>query len=334
MSRLLAAVTPVLLFAAVTAAPAPPFKPPTPITPANVAHIRPVGEISRDVRSIVFGPETRRIALHGWETAVDVLDADTFQPVQKIAADEKLIHFAVAADGQTVAWAGNNKRVEVRDRKTDKRFALDTGNDQPDVAFAPDGKTLATGGYGTEAKLWNPATGKLIRSLDAGMPAGGLTPVFSPDGKLVAVGHRNSQTRIFETATGKLLHILPQRMSQELKFSPNGRILAVGYVDGSLGLWNVNDGALLRSCATGGKEVYTLDWSPDGDLLATAGLHGKFVLWDSRTLAPLKELEAPEWVIQVRFSPDGARMFTAGGTELQSKDRMVTVWGIPFGVTK
>jgi WD40 repeat protein len=334
VTRMSAAAILWIIVTVVTAAPAPPIKLPTPITPANVDRIRPVGEIQRDVRSIVFGPGARRIALHGWETSVDVLDAGTLQPVRQIAADQKLVHFTAASNGDTVAWSENGSRVEVRDLRTDKVLVLETGSQQPGVAFAPDGKTLATGGYAIEAKLWDPATGMLIRSLDVGAPAGGLTPVFSPDGKFVAIGHRNSETRIFETATGKLYTVLPNKMSQELKFSPTGRTLAVGYVDGSLALWDMRDGTLLRSCATGGDEVYTLDWSPDGDLLATAGLHGKIILWDPRTLAPLKELEAPEWVIQVRFSPDGARLFTAGGTALKSNDRKVTIWGIPAGAEK
>jgi WD40 repeat protein len=79
---------------------------------------------------------------------------------------------------------------------------------------------------------------------------------------------------------------------------------------------------------TGGRETYSLDWSPRGDVLVTAGLGGKIILWSARDLTALKELEAPEWVIRVRFSPDGARLFSAGGTVLPSPDRKVTIWGL------
>jgi WD40 repeat protein len=133
---------------------------------------------------------------------------------------------------------------------------------------------------------------------------------------------------LFDPATGKLLRVLPKVMSQELRFSPDGSILAVGYVDGKVGLWDLANGELLRSRASGGKEVYTLDWTPAGDVLATAGLEGKIILWDPRTLTPLKEIDGPEWVIQVRFSPDGSRMLTAGGTQRRSPNRKVTVWGV------
>ena len=157
----------------------------------------------------------------------------------------------------------------------------------------------------------------------------GLTPAFSPDGKFIAVGNRNNTTRLFETSTGKLLHNLPQKMSQELAFSPDGKVLAVAYVDGSIVLWNVATGELKHSAATGAQEVYTLDWSPSGDVLVTAGRLGKIVLWDAQKLKPLKELDAPEWVICVRFSKDGCRLFTAGGSEDSGKgDRKLTAWEV------
>jgi WD40 repeat protein len=131
-----------------------------------------------------------------------------------------------------------------------------------------------------------------------------------------------------EVETGKLVHTLSRKMSQELKFSPNGQVLAVAYVDASVGLWDLDSGNLLFEYETKAKEIYTLDWSPAGDVLATAGLEGNIILWDARDLSILKELTAPEWVIRVRFSPDGSRLYSAGGKSFPSLDRMISVWGI------
>jgi len=200
------------------------------------------------------------------------------------------------------------------------------------MAFSPDGKLLATGGYSRHAKLWDVNSGQLIRSLDCEV-VGGLTPVFSPDGKTLAIGNRNSTTRLFDVDTGKLLHVLDKRMTQELRFRPDGRVLAIAYVDGSVSLWDVTGSKLLHDAHSGAKEVYTLDWSPKGDVLATAGLEGKIILWDPRGLSILKKLQAPEWVIRVRFSPDGTRLLSAGGTTLPS-DRKVVVWSVPAGGDK
>jgi WD40 repeat protein len=172
-----------------------------------------------------------------------------------------------------------------------------------------------------------------VRSLHAG-GEGGLTVLFSPDGKQVAVGNRNDKTHLYETSTGKLLHVLHKTMSQELKFSPDGKVLAIAYANGSIGLWDPADGKLLREREKVADEIYTLDWSPAGDVLATAGRNGKITLWNPRDLSVLKELEGPEWVIRIRFSPDGSRLVSAGGTVMRSPDRKLLIWGLRPGVER
>ena len=76
-----------------------------------------------------------------------------------------------------------------------KERLIETGQSQPSVVFSPDSKWLVTGGYGTTAFMWDPATGKKTREFETDRD-GGLTPVFSRDGKLLAVGNRNSVPRL------------------------------------------------------------------------------------------------------------------------------------------
>jgi WD40 repeat protein len=183
---------------------------------------------------------------------------------------------------------------------------------------------MATGGYGVGARVLNP-DGKLVHTLNCGRE-GGLTPVFSPDGKVLAVGNRNDTTRLFDAATGKQLHLLPERMTQGIAFSPDGKTLAVAYVDGRVILWDVATGEKMQSAKSGGTEAYSVAWSPAGDVLATSGRKGKVVVWEAATLKPLKELDAGEWVISVRFSMDGSRLYTAGGSVSDKADRQVIAW--------
>ena len=309
--------------------PAPP--PQLAISVNNAAKVKVIGKIPRDAYELVWMPN-HLLALHGWEEPVEILDPKTFLSVRKIAEGKRVVHFAASADGETIAFCENTTRVEIHNVRTGTMLLLDTENHQPKMAFSPDGKLLVTGGRGTQAKLWNTTSGEFIRCLDA--PGdGGLTPVFRGDGKLLAVGNGNDVTRLFEVETGKLLHKLPKEKSQELKFSPDGKRLAVAYHHGaypygSVALWNVATGNRLVEQKTAAKETHTLDWSPAGDVLATAGLQGTITLWDARTLSVLKELEAPECVIRVRFSPDGSRLFSAGASRLPSGNRKITVWGL------
>jgi WD40 repeat protein len=291
---------------------------------ANAASLAKSVELPVDAWRIVRGTGRGEVSYVQWEGTIEVLDAGTLKSLRRLAPERKVVHFAFSKDGQRLALSENKAAVEIRDLRGGEPVSIKTVDSQPGVSFSPDGALLATGGY-TRADLWDAVTGRHLRTLDSDVN-GGRTILFSPDGKTLAVGNRNYTTRLFEVDSGKLLLELPQKMSQELKFSPDGKKLAVVYVDGSISLWSVADGTLLRSEKSGAEELYSVDWSPAGDVLATSGREGKITLWNSRELSILKELEAPPWVVQVRFSADGTYLLSAGGTVMRSPDRKITIW--------
>src|SRR5262249_26476115 len=125
------------------------------------------------------------------------------------------------------------------------------------------------------------------------------------------------------------LRELPWQSSHQLKFDPAGKRLAVAYVDGNLAVWSVESGDLLRRCRARVEELYSLDWSPDGTLIATAGREGSVGVWDAADLSPRVEIQSPEWVICVRFNPQGTRLMFAGGASGTGGDRYLEILGVP-----
>src|SRR5262249_20256478 len=77
------------------------------------------------------------------------------------------------------------------------------------IAFSPtDGKTLASGSRDETVKLWDAATGKLLRTLEGHSEYGSYRVAFSPDGKTLASAGQDGTFRIWDADTGKLRHTI------------------------------------------------------------------------------------------------------------------------------
>ncbi|WP_161604220.1 WD40 repeat domain-containing protein [Roseiconus nitratireducens] len=301
-----------------------------PITSQNLSLLRPIRTIEKDVWQIRSSPDRTRLALVSWEQPVDIREMQTLLPIQTLCQSRKVIHFAFSSDPNVIAFCENSKTVEVVNREIDRSIQIATANPQPKMEFSPDGRLLATGGYGNAAFLWSVADGSLVHQLNIGSATGGLTARFSPDGDTLAIGNRNGATRLFDVSTGTERLVLHKEMSQGLEFHPSGDRLAIGYTDGSIVVWETVSGRRVAQKATPADEIYCVAWSPDGNLLASCGRNGDIVIWDGPTLTPLHRFAAPPWVIYVCFSPDGARLISAGGDFINTQTRKVRVWGVPL----
>src|SRR5262249_36660692 len=103
------------------------------------------------------------------------------------------------------------------------------GQDVLAVAFAPDGKTLASAGDGPTIRFLDPATGRKVRDGDA--RSHGVTELhYLPDGKALA-GFSGMKVRLWDTATGKSLREFegkPRNMGH-LAVAPDGKTIATSW---------------------------------------------------------------------------------------------------------
>ena len=101
---------------------------------------------------------------------------------------------------------------------------MDHTNGINDIAYTPDGQTIASGSGDETIKLWRIADGTLSRILEG--HAGSVSSVaFAPDGQTLASGSFDNTIRLWRIADGTLSRILEGHAGSvsSVAFAPDGR---------------------------------------------------------------------------------------------------------------
>ncbi len=183
------------------------------------------------------------------------------------------------------------------------------------IALSPDGTQVLAGENGPRMQLWDLPGARLVRTVETQIEQN-FSLGMSHDGRRVLIrGGINFELR--EVATGRLIHTFDRggQDSRPVLLSPDGKlILAPSPDDGSLGLWDLEDGRMVRKLAGDLKGASWAAFSADSRLLATDGEPRSVRVWEvatGRLVRTLKGLE--EFAQPAGFSPDGRRILVASG---------------------
>src|SRR5205823_1513416 len=184
------------------------------------------------------------------------------------------------------------------------------------AAFSPTESLLATGGGDWALRLWDPATGKLVRQChNIGGTVWALA--FAPDGRSIAgsvemAGVRTA--RLWDARTGQELRKLEGAADRVLAvaFSADGKTLAGGTQGGQVLLWDVATGKKGRQFVAHEGAVLAVAFALKSMTLATGGHDRVVALWDADTGQNIRRLGGHDGdVAGVAFSPDGATLASA-----------------------
>ena len=201
------------------------------------------------------------------------------------------------------------------------------------VAFSPNGERVLSGGEDRTIKLWDVATGSLLRTFP-GHPNGVVTAVaFSPDGMQVFSGASDKHVTIWDAMTGQAVRTLgksyqpglcPDCPRLALAVSPDGLLLvsSANTFDGGTKLFDALSGRVLKDLNA--YDVDTLAFARDGKRIVSGD--PKFVkVWDAATGQLVRSFH-------VNSGEFNAVSFSANGREVLSASAgLIQIWRAESG---
>jgi WD40 repeat protein len=282
---------------------------------------QPLTEHADAVTSIAFSADGKFLVSGSEDKTIILWNPMTGQPIGQPLMEhtDSITSLAFSADGKILASGSRDNTVILWDFTTLQPIGkLPTGNIVWDIAFSPDGKTIASNS-GSNVTLWNTETLQPI-----GQPTAAgyqYRVVFNPDGKTFVTGN-NGNIILWDAETLQPIgepftKTADSVVVTSLVFSRDGKTLISGNKfgagksgsgDNGIILWDVDSRQPIGQPLLGHTaQIYGLALSPDGTKFASGSLDNTVILWDTLANQPIGQplAEYPSDAMNMVLSPNG-----------------------------
>lgn len=223
-----------------------------------------------------FNFDCSKIVSGSKDGTIRIWDALTAQELQKFEASSSIHSVDFCIDDKRVAGCGEDRTIYIVDVDNGKLLQSLKGHESNilSVKFSPDGENVASGGGADRSvRIWN--LKEFAQSLDNNL-----------------ISH--------------------QEQIEKYAFSPCEEYLVTASRDGSVGLWNTQNGKLIKQIIAHEKSARAVCFSPCGQKIATVSLDKTLKIWNTNLELLTVIEDHTNAVNAVTYSDSGRMIATAG----------------------
>jgi len=197
------------------------------------------GPYATFVRDVALSPDGSMFAASSDSNAFFVYDTESGEHVRAFGGGRSC-KLTFSADGTKLLSAAGDG-IYLWSVTTGKQLLeLPSHYGARSIALSPDGSLAVIGGAKSTIRLYDTASGQLVRSLE-GSTGHIYGLAFSPGGALLASGGQDRMVRLWDARAGTLLESLEGHTAavRYLSFLADGAVLGSGGNDGTVRLWGV-----------------------------------------------------------------------------------------------
>jgi WD40 repeat protein len=227
-----------------------------------------------------FSPQGGLLAIGHDDGSVVFHDLATGQRVQTWADAGPADRIAFSPGGRRLAViSGDPQILQVRDASSGKVLAKIPVADANQLAWHPDGTTVAISGTDHKIHLWD-VTARSRKMVLAGPPGGGVEVAFSPSGDTLASWDWDGKIRLWDPRSGKLILSMAGYGHRPV-FHRDAPLLAAHDENVRMGLWRLASRREFRTLMHDDyhERYWQISIHPAGRLLAV-GMESGVGLWD------------------------------------------------------